>query len=373
MSAEETNRTSLERWRLVLGQQSHGLLGPGDCEETESALSWLYDRDESLKRRGILTREGGCGASTLTTVDWVEKIHQLFPKETIERLEQDAVEHFQVDDLITNLDVLRRVEPNQTLLKAVLRTKHLMNQDVLALARTLVRRVVEKILKALRSEFRRAFAGHLDRRSHTPLRRSSNFDFQRTLARNLKNFDGEKVVMERAFFHSRVKRQMDRWQVILLVDQSGSMLDSTIHAAITASCLWSLPGVKSHLCLFDTQVVDLTEHCSDPVETLMKTQLGGGTDIAKAVAYGQSLIRSPRKAVIVLITDFFEGGSSGRLVREVARLCAEGTTVLGLAALDQDAAPNYDRTMAQQLVKVGAEIAALTPGELAAWLAEKIR
>ena len=364
---------SIERWRLVLGEQSKGVLGEGECSEMESALSWLYDRDEGLKQRGIRTREGGLEGSNLTTVDWVEKIHKLFPKETIERLEQDAVENFQIEDLVTNLDVLQRVEPNQTLLKAVLRTKHLMNEEVLHMARKLVRKVVQELLEQLHAEFKRAFSGALDRRSSSPVKRASNFDFQTTIRRNLKHYDGKKLVLEKAYFHSRVKKHIDQWQVILLVDQSGSMLDSVIHAALTACCLWNLPGVKTHLCIFDTQVVDLTEQCDDPLETLMKTQLGGGTNIAKAVSYGQTLIRSPRKAVIVLITDFFEGGSPARLVREVAKLCAEGTTVLGLAALDQEATPTYDRAMAQRLVNVGAQVGAMTPGELAAWLAEKLR
>jgi uncharacterized protein with von Willebrand factor type A (vWA) domain len=367
--------SGLDRWRLVLGEASHGRLGQCDCDQKsmESALSWLYDRDETLANRGIMTREGGRGGSTLSTVEWIEKIHQLFPKETIERLEQDAVETFQIDDLVTNLEVLQRVEPNQTLLKAVLRTKHLMNQEVLAMARQLVRQVVEELLRKLKSEFRRSFSGALDRRRSSPVKSARNFDFQRTLKRNLKNFDGQKVVIERAYFHSRVKRHIDNWQVILLVDQSGSMLDSVIHAALTASCLWDLPGIRSHLCIFDTQVVDLTEQCSDPVETLMKTQLGGGTDIGKAVTYGGRLVSSPRKAVVVVITDFFEGGSPQRLVREVARLCAEGTTVLGLAALDQEATPTYDRDLAGKLVDVGAQVGAMTPGELASWLAEKLR
>ena len=363
----------VERWRLVLGEAAKGALGECECPEIDGSLSWLYDRDEELSERGVLSRKGGQGGSAPSTVEWVETIHRLFPKETVERLEQDAVERYQIDELVINPEVLKRVEPNPTLLKAVLRTKHLMNREVLNLAQQLVRQVVQELLEKMKREFRAALSGALDRRRSTSLKSARNFDFKRTLRQNLKNLHQGKLVIERPYFHSRPKRHSEAWQIIILVDQSGSMLDSVIHSAITAACLWGIPGVRSHLCLFDTQVVDLTEHCSDPVETLMKVQLGGGTDIGKAVRYGQQLITAPRRAIVVLITDFFEGGGVGRLVREVAKMCAEGTTVLGLAALDQEAAPAFDRETAAKLVEVGAQVGAMTPGELAAWFAEKIR
>ncbi len=97
-------------------------------------------------------------------------------------------------------------------------------------------------------------------------------------------------MIETPFFFSRTRRHLDQWQVILLVDQSGSMPDSVIHAAVTAACLWGLPGVRTHLVAFDTDVVDLTADVDDPVELLMKVQLGGGTDIARAAAYGADLV-----------------------------------------------------------------------------------
>lgn len=370
--------SNLGRWRLVLGRASHGALGTCEGEEAacESALSWLYDRDENLAERGIRQTEdrtGGLEGPNLTTVDWIESIHKLFPQETIERLEQDAVEIYEIDDLVTNPKVLERVKPNQALLKAVLKTKHLMNQEVLAMAKALVKQVVEELLEKLKSEFQQAFSGSLDRRRSSPVKSARNFDFKRTLRHNLRNVKNGKLTIERAFFHARVQRLTKNWQVILLVDQSGSMLDSVIHSAVTASCLWSLPGISTHLCVFSTEVVDLTKDCVDPVETLMKVQLGGGTDIGTAVAYAQSMVRTPRETVVVIISDFYEGGSTHRLVQKVRQLCANGTTVLGLAALDQNAKPDYDRETAKQLVQVGAQVGAMTPGELAAWLAEKIR
>src|SRR3712207_510524 len=150
------------------------------------------------------------------------------------------------------------------------------------------------------------------------------------------------------------------------------MASSVIHSAVTAACLWGLPGIRTHLVAFDTSVVDLTQDVTDPVELLMKVQLGGGTDIQQAVAYAERLIDAPRRSIVVLITDFYEGGDPGRLVQRVRGLCAQGTKVLGLAALDEAASPVYDRDCAQRLVDVGAHVGAMTPGELAAWIAEKV-
>src|SRR5262249_38184446 len=183
----------------------------------------------------------------------------------------------------------------------------------------------------------------------------------------------KRLVIKKPLFFSRTRRHCEKWQIVLLVDESGSMLGSVIHAAVTAACLWGLPAVRTHLAIFDTEVVDLTEPCTDPVEGLMKVHLAGGTDIGKAVAYGAGLIEAPRRAIVVLVTDFFEGASPEVLVQRVKALCDQGTTVLGLAALDEQANPAYDRDLARRLVQVGAHVGAMTPGELVSWIAEKVR
>lgn len=368
----------LQRWRLVLGESSEGALGAanGSAGAMDAALSWLYGRDDGEgSDKDVVDRRGGTGASALTVPDWINQIHTLFPKETIERLEKDAVERYEIADVVTNKDVLSRIEPNETLLKAVMRTKHLMNPEVLALARELVRRVVEELLERMKSEVQVAFAGVVDRRKRSPLKVARNFDFKSTIKHNLKRYDPveQQIVLEEPLFFSRVRRFTEQWQVILIVDQSGSMVSSVIHSAVTAACLWSVPGLKPHLIAFDTAVVDMTEDCVDPVETLMKVQLGGGTDIHKAVAYGAQLVETPRRSIVVLVTDFYEGGSPDGLVRVVKDLCAQGTIVLGLAALDPDCTPHYDRDLAQRLVNVGASVGAMTPGELASFVAEAVR
>ena len=150
------------------------------------------------------------------------------------------------------------------------------------------------------------------------------------------------------------------------------MAGSVIHSAVTAGCLWGLPGVRTHLVAFDTEVVDLTSEVDDPVELLMKVQLGGGTDIAQAVAYAAQLVEQPRRTIVAVITDFYEGGDPERLVRTVRALVEQGTHVLGLAALDEDANSHYDRALAQRLADVGAHVGSMTPGELASFLADRI-
>ena len=372
--------TPLTRWRLALGAAADeacsgaGCVLDADGLAMDGAMDWLYGRDPDLAERGV-KRQGGREASRLTSPEWIEQIHKLFPKETIERLERDAIERFAIDDIVTNLDVLARAEPNETLLRAVLRTKHLMAPDVLAMARKLVQEVVRKLMEALAREVSAAFSGALDRRRHSPAKLAANLDFKRAVTDNLKHYDPvhKRITPERLRFFARNQRRLHPWQVILLVDQSGSMVSSVIHSAVTAACLWGLPGVRTHLIAFDTAVVDLTQDVTDPVELLMKVQLGGGTDIAGAVGYAHGLIVEPARAVVVLITDFYEGGSAPLLVSRVKALVGQRTKVLGLAALDSNADPAYDREMAQKLASAGAEVGAMTPGELAGWLAVKMR
>jgi Mg-chelatase subunit ChlD len=364
----------LQRWRLLLGEPAEpacGALGE-DAQAADAALEWLYGRDGDRALRG--ERSGGGGASQLTTPDWINDIHRLFPREVIERLERDAVERFGIDEVVTNLEVLERITPSESLLRAVLHTKHLMNPQVLAAARKLVAEVVRRIMERLATQVHQAFSGTRDRRRRSRRQIASNFDFRRTVAANLHRFDpaSGKLYVQQPMFFSRSRRQAEPWDIILLIDQSGSMVDSVIHSAVMAACLWQLPGMRTHLIAFDTDVVDLTADVADPVELLMKVQLGGGTDIARAVAYAQGRVVNPARSVVVLVSDFYEGGSDGDLVRRIKALVESGAKVLGLAALDAQANPSYDRETAARLVKVGAHIAAMTPGELAAWLAEKV-
>ncbi|WP_342152885.1 VWA domain-containing protein [Methylorubrum sp. SB2] len=368
------------RWRLILGEAAEPACAGAGCRldgraaAMDRALDWLYGRDAGGEARGV-RRQGGREGSALTVPGWINEVHTLFPRETIERMERDAIELYAIDDVVTNPEVLARVEPNETLLKAVLRTKHLMAPDVLVMARKLVQEVVRRLTETLARDLAVAFAGVLDRRRHTRLPGARDLDLNRTIRDNLRHYDPERarVTVERLHFFARNRRQMRPWQVILLVDQSGSMLDSVIHASVMAACLWRLPGIETHLIAFDTAVVDLTRDCDDACELLMKVQLGGGTDIGGALAYAGEKITAPERAIVVVISDFYEGASEAVLVAQVRALASQRTRVLGLAALDSQAKPDFDRVMARRLVEAGAEIAAMTPGELAGWLAQVVR
>ena len=362
----------IQRWRLLLGEASQDCLGSldGQAQAMDSALEWLYGRDPDRLQRG--ERQAGHGDSHLSTPDWINSIHTLFPTEIIEKLESDAVLRYGIDDVVTNKEVLQRIQPSEGLLRAVLHTKHLMNPEVLHLARQLVRQVIEQIMKALAQEIRQTFSGTRDRRRRSFIPNARNFDFKQTVHDNLHRWDPQrrKLYIESPVFNSRVKRHSEAWQLVLLVDQSGSMLSSVIHSAVMAACLWDLPGIRTHLVAFDTNVVDLTADVQDPVELLMKVQLGGGTNISKALSYGRHLIDNPKKSIIVLVSDFCEGAHYSSLIQQVRQSVQSGIKVLGLAALDDTAEPQYDHETAQEMVNVGAKVAAMTPGELAAWLAE---
>lgn len=377
-----TIREQKIRWRLILGAESEETCGglAGEQADRDAALEYLYGREAKGRNRrpGDQNRpqsQGSLGPSHLTVPDWINAVHTLFPRQTIERIEKDALERYQVRELVTNVDLLRRAEPNMTLLKAVLHTKHLMNQELLGHARVLVRKVVEELMEKISRPVRSVFLGAIDRRRRSTLRVAKNFDAPTTIRRNLQHYDPDtaRLFIRTPYFFSRIRRHSDRWQVIILVDESGSMADSVIHSAVTAAIFFGIKTLRTHLVLFDTSVVDVTSDCADPVETIMKVQLGGGTDIAQAVRYAEGLIDHPRKAIVVLITDFHEGGPVSALLAACKRIIDQGSLLLGLAALDSEANPSYHKSTAEKIAAVGAHIGAMTPGELAEWVAEKIK
>lgn len=379
MNAPDVTPELRLRWRLILGAEADQACGAslsGEMAACDQALGFLYGREYGKGRnvRGSGGKQGGMGDSVLSVPDWINAVHELFPQRVIERLEKDALERYQLDEMVTNPDVLRRVEPSPTLLKAVLHTKHLMNQEVLALARELVRKVVQQLMEKLARPVRQPFLGTRDRRRRSSMRVAKNFDAHATIRRNLKHWNAERqrLFIQQPEFFSRVRRRADRWQMIMVVDESGSMADSVIHSAVTAAIFCGMPALKTHLVLFDTNVVDVSLDCADPVETIMKVQLGGGTDIGQALRYAAGLVENPRRTIIALVTDFYEGAPPDVMLRTVKELTESGVHLLGLAALDDSAQPSYDREMAAQFVKLGAHVAAMTPGELAEWVAEKV-
>ncbi len=312
-----------------------------------------------------MRREGGREASRLTAATWITKIRRLFPKETVEILERHALERYQLTELLTDKEVLEKLEPNRELLKTILQLKHLMKGEVLDTARRIVKKVAEEIAQKLDQDIRRSLLGSLDRNNASPVRSIRNLDVKKTIRRNLRHYDREKgrLMLEQVYFSSRTRRY-NRWRVVIAVDESGSMLDSVIHSAVMAGIFARLPMLDTRLVIFDTQVVDLSADLSDPVSTLMSIQLGGGTYIAGALAYCESLIEEPQRTMVVLVSDLCEGGSLSGLLSVSRGMIESGARLICLTALDHEANPVYDRRTAEQLAALGAYVGAMTPEAL---------
>jgi Mg-chelatase subunit ChlD len=367
------------RWRLVLGKYAERKM-PGGADgmqgvnrRRDQALDYLYGRE--YEGRG-LRKEKGPGSldpSQLQLVTWLNEVRELFPQDTVEVIEKHALDRYGLTELVTDPKTLERLEPNQQLLRTLLTLRSHLKGEVLDVARKIIRKVVEEIRRKLEPEVRQTLAGKLNRFRHSPMAVAQNFDAPGTVRRNLKHYDAErrKLVIEELRFFERNARRLP-WHIVLCIDQSGSMADSVIHSAVMAGILAGLPAFRVKIVVFDTQVVDLSDHADDPVEMLMKVQLGGGTDIAQAVRYCAQLIENPQRTILVLVTDFCEGAPAGELVRAVRALAEARVKLLGLAALDGQAHPVYDRQMAERLAACGMEIAALTPQRLAHWLVKAI-
>ncbi|MBS1248107.1 MAG: hypothetical protein H6R48_896, partial [Proteobacteria bacterium] len=160
--------------------------------------------------------------------------------------------------------------------------------------------------------------------------------------------------------------------IILCVDQSGSMAASVVYSGIMAAVMASIRAVRTSLVVFDTAVVDLTDQLADPVEVLFGTQLGGGTDIARALSYCQGLVRAPNDTILVLVSDLYEGGIRQQLLARAASLMTSGVQLIGLLALSDQGAPAYDRGIAGALAGMGAPAFACTPDQFPELMAAAI-
>ncbi len=364
------NTGQLNRWRLILGSYSRNQIGFGDgaslengisCMDLEDALDFLYLREQGEDVR----RQGGTEASRLTAATWITRIRKLFPKETVEILERHALDRYGMTELLTDREVLEKLEPNQELLKTILQLKHLMKGDVLDTARRIVKQVAEEIAKKLNQDIRKSLLGKIDRNSSSPVRSIRNLDIQKTIRKNLKHYDREnnRLLLEQVYFNGRT-RKYSQWRVVIAVDESGSMLDSVIHSAVMAGIFAKLPMLDTKLVIFDTQVVDLSSHLEDPVATLMSIQLGGGTFITGALQYCETLIDHPHRTMVVLVSDLCEGGSVSALLGVSRGIIESGAKLICLTALDMEANPVYDRHTAQKLADLGAHVGAMTPEAL---------
>ena len=358
----------LRRWRLLLGPSAEDVSELGeDDQRRDGALTGLYG--------GGGDRGAGLGASSPQLHRWLGDVRKYFPTSVVQVMQRDAVEKLGLKQLLLEPELLQSVEPDVNLVSTLLQLSRAIPARTRDTAKAVVRKVVEDIEKRLQDRLVEAVRGAVDRSRRTRRPQLQDVDWATTIKANLKNYQPQHktVIVEDLIGHRRRSRTAAMRDVILLVDQSGSMAESLVHAAVLGSALASIRSISTKLVAFDTEVADLTDQLSDPVDLLFSAQLGGGTDINRAVAYAQTQVRRPTDTVIVIISDLYEGGSETELQRRVRELVASGVTVVNLLALSDSGTPAYDHELAAKLHALGAPAFACTPDKFPELLAAALR
>lgn len=347
----------LERWRLVLGGgEADGTEVRLDKEDAhlDEVLSQLYDADP-------LARRGGLGASAPRVARWLGDVRNLFPASVVTILQRDALDRLDLKQMLLEPELIDAVQADVHLASHLIALAAALPDEARERARTLVRRVVDDIMRRVKLPTAQAVRGAL-RRSIRNLRpRPGEIDWGATIRANLRHYlpQYRTVVPQRRIGFGRNQARLR--DVILAIDQSGSMATSVVYAGVFGSVLASLPAVSTHVVAFDTEVVDLTDRCADPVDVLFGVQLGGGTDINRALGYCETLVTRPRQTVLVVVTDLVEGGRRSQMLARFAALVESGVTVIALLALSDDGAPAYDHLTASTLASYGIACFACTP------------
>ena len=375
----EEQRQQLLRWRLVLGQRAQkcqcGAKGGPECSCTGSAMdiSGLADAMPDTDAFGLdgalemIYQERGAGleGSNLNIPRWLGDIRRYFPQDVAAMIQKDAIERQGLNELLFEPDTLPLLEKNVDLVATIISLQNMIPEQTKETARQVVREIADEIKKKLENEIRQAVIGAISRNTHSPMPVYRNIDWKRTIGRNLKNYDGglKRIIPDRFYFWANEKKFRE-WQVIVCVDQSGSMASSVVYSSIMAAIFASLSVLRTNLVFFDTQIVDMTEQLSDPVEILFGTQLGGGTDIAKAVTYCAQQVVQPEKTIFLLITDLYEGGNRNVLLSQLGALVESKVHALCLLALDDSGRASYDHDMAHRVSDLGIPTFACTPNKL---------
>jgi Mg-chelatase subunit ChlD len=357
MSVPESQEERSRRWRLLLGGAAEDAGGAGlqplsgDDLAMDRALQALYESD----------RKGGLGSSCPNVARWLGDIRQYFPASVVQMLQQDALRRLDLKQMLFEPELLQTVEPNVQLVSELLALKDVLPNRTKETARMVVQKVVDELKRRLEQPTRQAVQGSLNRAARNTRPRHQEMDWNRTIRANLRHYQPEyrTIIPERKIGFGR-KRSSLR-DIVVCVDQSGSMASSVVYASIFSAVLASLPAVSTQMVVFDTVVVDLTEKLADPVDVLFGTQLGGGTDIHQALTYCQSLIRRPQETILVLISDLFEGGDAKEMLKRVANLVGAGVQMIALLALNDDGAPCFDGNHAAALAALGIPSFACTP------------
>lgn len=354
----------LRRWRLVLGggsaEGTGGALSGRDVA-VDRALAALYGGGGETDGRGR-ERAAGLGASAPSVARWLGDIRTYFPSSVVQVMQRDAIDRLGLSTLLLEPEMLEAVDADVHLVGTLLSLNKAMPETTKETARAVVRKVVEDLEKRLATRTRATLTGALDRSARVSRPRHHDIDWNRTIAVNLKNYLPEyrTIVPDRLIGYGRASRSVKK-DVILCIDQSGSMAASVVYASVFGAVLGSMRSLNTRLVVFDTNVVDLTDQLDDPVDVLFGTQLGGGTDINRALAYCQSQITRPADTVVVLISDLYEGGIRNEMLKRVAAMKASGVRFVTLLALSDEGAPAYDREHAAALAALDAPAFACTP------------
>jgi Mg-chelatase subunit ChlD len=354
----------MRRWRLVLGGAEDGTGVPltGDDAQMDAALGALYD-SEGSGGQGNRRRSTGLGASAPRVARWLGDIRTYFPVSVVQVMQSDAIDRLGLTRLLLEPEMLDAVEPDVHLVGTLLTLSRVIPEQARESARAIVRTVTRDLERRLAQKTRTAVAGALNRANRTSRpRRPSDIDWDRTIRANLRHYlpAQRTIVPERLTGYARKQQSVAR-DVILCLDQSGSMAASVVYAGVFGSVLASVRSLRTSVVAFDTAVADLTEKLADPVDVLFGTQLGGGTDINRAIAYCQRLITRPASTILILVSDLFEGGDADAMLRRIADLTSAGTRVIVLLALSDDGAPAYNHEIAAALASIGVPSFACTP------------
>ena len=375
-TSDEKLKERMTRWRLILGQDGEkgfdkmnggeGLVLSQEQWLMDQALACIYN-NPSQGGFGPGGRGAGHGPSNPQITRWLGDVRTLFDKDLVKIVQADAMERCGLKQLIFEPELLENLEPDMNLAATILLLKDQVPKRSKESVREFMKKIVEEINKLLESDIKRAVTAAVNKRQHSPIPSASALDFPTTIRRGIKNYRPElkKIIPEHYYFFDRTSTTAaNKYTIILDVDQSGSMGESVIYSSVISCILASMAAVKTRVVAFDTQVVDLTETCQDPVDLLFGFQLGGGTDIDKSVAYCSRFVENPKKTLFFLVSDLMEGGNRAALVRRLGELKESGVTVVCLLAIADGGKPYYDAQMAEKIARMGIPCFACNPQKL---------
>lgn len=356
-----TDQTA-RRWQLVLGiEDDQSPLNDQD-KRLYGALNALYgDGNHNTPKN-----RGGLGRSAPKIAKWLGDIREFFPSSVVQVVQKDAFNRLGLKEMLLEPEFLATMEADVHLVADLISLRNIMPDKTIDTARLVIQKVVDELMARLEQKTTEAIRGALNKSKRTFRPRFNDIDWARTIQANLRHYQPEQqtIIPEKRIGYLRQhKRMTDLDEVILCVDQSGSMANSVVYSAIFAAVMASIPSVKTKLVCFDTVVLDLTDDLQDPVSVLFGVQLGGGTDINQAIAYCDNIIERPSKSHLILITDLYEGGNEKELIARLAALHKKGVNIITLLALSDDGKPAYDDNLASILANMEIPVFACTPDQ----------